>query len=44
MHRTGVIDGVIYFSDYEKGVARIGSLKVSSGKKRILISERVELK
>lgn len=44
MHRTGVVDGTIYFSDYEKGVARVGSIKVSNGKERILLSKRVEMK
>lgn len=44
MHRTGVIDGQIYFSDYDNGVARMGSLEVSTGKERILISEKIEMK
>ena len=44
MHRTGVIDGKIYFSDYNKGVARLSSLEVSTGNERILISEKVEMK
>jgi hypothetical protein len=44
MHRTGVIGGLIYFSDFYKGVARMGSLEVATGKERILISERVKMK
>lgn len=43
MHRTGVIDGLIYFSDYNNGVAQMGTLEVSTGKKRILISEKVKM-
>ncbi|MEO5714406.1 MAG: hypothetical protein ABIT37_13040 [Luteolibacter sp.] len=44
MHRTDVVDGMIYFSDYEKGIARVGAIKVSDGKERILLSERVDSK
>jgi len=42
MHRTSAVDGVIYFSDYNKGVARMGALDVATGEQRIFISERVE--
>lgn len=39
MHRTSPIDGVIYFSDFSEGRARIGSLEVATGKENILFSE-----
>jgi hypothetical protein len=42
MHRTKVIDGVIYFSDNDRqGLARVGSLVVASGKETVLTSEKV---
>lgn len=44
MHRTPVLDGVIYFSDHKKGVARMGALDVSTGKQKIFISEKVDMK
>lgn len=44
MHRTSAVDGVIYFSDYKKGVARMGALDVVTGEQRIFISEHVETK
>ncbi|MCW1916560.1 hypothetical protein OJ996_23435 [Luteolibacter sp. GHJ8] len=44
MHRTPVIDGVIYFSDYKEGVARMGALDVSTGDQTIFISEKVEMR
>ncbi len=42
LHRTPAVDGVIYFSDYNKGVARIGAVDVATGKQRIFISEKVK--
>jgi hypothetical protein len=42
MHRTSPIDGVIYFSDYSEGRARIGSIEVATGKENILFSEAVK--
>ncbi len=44
LHRTQVMDGVIYFSDYNKGVARMGALDVTTGKQRFFLSEDVEKK
>ncbi len=44
LHRTPVVDGVIYFSDYNKGVARMGALDVATGKQRFFLSEQVETK
>ena len=42
MHRTKVIDGVIYFSDNDQqGSARVGSIVVASGKETILASEKI---
>jgi hypothetical protein len=44
LHRTPAVDGVIYFSDYNKGVARMGALDVATGKQRFFLSEKVETK
>jgi len=44
LHRTPVMDGVIYFSDYNKGIARMGALDVATGKQRFFLSEEVETK
>jgi outer membrane protein assembly factor BamB len=43
LHRTPVVDGVIYFSDYNKGVARMGALDVATGKQQFFLSERVKI-
>ena len=42
LNRTRAIDGMIYFSDYNEGVARMGVLEIATGKQRILLSERLE--
>lgn len=40
--RTKTIDNRIYSSDYEKGLARLGYVEVSTGKEKILYSEPVK--
>lgn len=42
LHRTPVVDGVIYFSDYHEGTARMGALDVATGKQQFFLSEKVE--
>lgn len=42
MNRTPTIDGVIYFSDYDKGVARMCALNVATGKQRIFLTEKIK--
>lgn len=42
MHRTSPLEGVIYFSDFNEGRARVGSIKVPTGKESILFAEAVE--
>ncbi|WP_234047526.1 hypothetical protein [Luteolibacter pohnpeiensis] len=44
LHRTPVMDGVIYFSDYNKGIARMGALDVATGKQQFFLSEEIETK
>lgn len=44
LHRTPVVDGVIYFSDYHEGTARMGALDVATGKQQFFLSEKVEKK
>lgn len=41
-NRSRVIDGKIYFSDYENEAARVGLVDVSTGLKTILYTEKVE--
>jgi len=42
LHRTPAVDGVIYFSDYNKGIARMGGLDVATGKRRFVLPQMVE--
>ncbi|MDB6114755.1 MAG: hypothetical protein JWQ62_1700 [Lacunisphaera sp.] len=42
MHRTSPFNGVIYFTDFANGTARIGSIEVATGKENILLSEPVK--
>lgn len=42
MHRTKVIDGRIYFSDYNNGLARLCCIDVATGVERVLLSEKVD--
>lgn len=44
LHRTPVVDGVIYFSDFHKGTARMGALDVATGQQRFFLSEEVRKK
>ena len=41
MHRTPVVGGVIYFSDYKDKMARLGSIEVATGKETIFLTEPV---
>ena len=42
MNRTKVHEGVIYFSYYDEGFARLCSIEVATGLKRILMSEEIK--
>lgn len=42
LHRTSAMDGVIYFSDSNNGVARMGALDVVTGKQRFFLSETIK--
>jgi len=44
MHRTKVLDGRIYFSDFDNGLARLCFLEVATGTERVLVSEEVDEK